>query len=671
MIQQYSPPVAVHFIWNTADRAIVDPILDKIRESFARDIDRPFSRGLNIPLFFYSSLAHDIPPVNAPRSIGEKNVVFVFCSKHTCGYPKWATYIDNLPTSGNISYVPLAIDKLGKGHASSGTLEKLNFIRMYEFSELLMNQYLLLNMAHEIYKHGLLEIGESEYGKSYSIKLFLSHAKSGSTGKNIAIKIKNVIENTNMVTFFDSADISSGFKFNEEIEKHIDESTLVAIETDLYASRYWCQREVLYAKEKNCPVVVVDCLEKYEDRMFPATSNVPCVHINPEKDLEEADVLRVVIVAVLETLRFKHVEIALAKYMELSWIDKSAEISARPPEIHQIIELKNSGKDKICYPEPPVYAEEAEWVKSLDITAYTPLWKPEDENIFLGKKVGLSISEINTKSFSEHHIHDDQLKRLSQDFARHLLARSATIFYGGDLRKDGFTEFILDEAIALKNRMNSDDIHVHNYLAWPLYVSGIEVVEWRARFKEVMTTVECRIPCDISDSVDKEVFLTPDCIENQYIWSRCLTEMRELSINESTARVCAGGKLSGYKGKMPGVLEEIVLAIKHEKPLFLLGGFGGVVGAVCKSISTSKIDISLTYEWQKEHNEGYSDLQQFAAEKGNATDYNEVCKLLTEHDVEVLAARVGLDHNEYVRLMESPFVEECLYIIIKGLNTIS
>lgn len=40
-------------------------------------------------------------------------------------------------------------------------------------------------------------------------------------------------------------------------------------------------------------------------------------------------------------------------------------------------------------------------------------------------------------------------------------------------------------------------------------------------------------------------------------------------------RICLGGKLDGYEGSMPGIIEEARLAIKLKKPLFLLGGYGG------------------------------------------------------------------------------------------------
>ena len=67
---------------------------------------------------------------------------------------------------------------------------------------------------------------------------------------------------------------------------------------------------------------------------------------------------------------------------------------------------------------------------------------------------------------------------------------------------------------------------------------------------------------------NEELFLEPNCPENKYIWSRCLTEMREESIHFSAIRVFAGGKFENYLGKMPGVLEEFLIAYKEEKVIF-------------------------------------------------------------------------------------------------------
>lgn len=50
--------------------------------------------------------------------------------------------------------------------------------------------------------------------------------------------------------------------------------------------------------------------------------------------------------------------------------------------------------------------------------------------------------------------------------------------------------------------------------------------------------------------------------------------MRRESIYSTHARICVGGQLFGYNGKMPGVLEEILIAIDYNQTIYLLGDLG-------------------------------------------------------------------------------------------------
>jgi hypothetical protein len=43
----------------------------------------------------------------------------------------------------------------------------------------------------------------------------------------------------------------------------------------------------------------------------------------------------------------------------------------------------------------------------------------------------------------------------------------------------------------------------------------------------------------------------------------------------SDARIVLGGRVAGFKGKMPGVGEEALIALGMGRPLYVLGGFGG------------------------------------------------------------------------------------------------
>lgn len=670
MTTQYAPPLAVNFVWNFADSEVVSSIIEVVRKSFARDKDKPFSRGLNIPLFYYSAQNSNEIPQNSPCAIAKKNIIFVFTSKNTTGRDSWKKYIEELPDSNNISIIPIALDRNGLRH--EGSLTGRNCVRVYDWPADNKDLHAVVSLGHEIYRYGCLSVDPADTGKSYSITIFLSHAKAGDTGRLHAEEIKKFIDDTNMNRFFDSTEISPGFLFDQEIEKNIQRSTLVAIESDAYSSRYWCQREILCAKQHNRPIIVVNSLSDYEDRIFPAASNVPCVHVSSDSPINQRDILRILSAAILETVRHSHSMQCLEFYKEIGWIGSDCDLSARPPEIRQALKvIKSCDQKKICYPEPPIYSDEADWHEHVGIEAFTPLWNASEKDCFTQQRIGISISEVHGDGFSSNHLHPDLLIRLAQDLARHLLARSATLIYGGDLRPDGFTEFILDEAAILKERIRGDLQIIENHLAWPLYVSAPEIISWRARYCQIMRTVEYDIPTDVAASVSREVFLPPNTPKNSYIWSRCLTEMREKSIASSTVRICVGGKLSGYKGKMPGVLEEIVLSLDSQKSTFLLGAFGGVVGNVCGILLNKDVPEALTEEWQLSHNAGYSDVQAIAKTHGHECNYHTVIDTIQQQNMSDMASRCGLSEDEYVRVMSSPFVDECLHLILKGIKNLT
>lgn len=667
MAKKFTPPLAINFVWHPSDSEEVMPILDVIRMSLARDKNKPFSRGLNIPLFYFSTQNSGVPPSDFPEASAKNNIIFVFTSTNTVGREAWQTYIENLPHSASVHIVPISIDANGNTHG--GSLAGLHCIQTNHWPTENRDLQAVVAVAHEIYRYGCKPIPFAEKGVRASITIFLSHSKSGDTGRQHSEQIKQFIDNTNMNRFFDANEISPGYHFRHEIEKHIKDSTLLAIESDAYSSRYWCQQEVLLAKQYDRPIVVVDCLHDYEDRIFPAASNVPCVHVSSSVPISTRDILRILSTAIIETIRYSYSMQCLEAYRSAGWIDGDCELIARPPEIRQVLTYKKSGVKKVCYSEPPIYSIEADWHEELGVQAFTPLWNPLEKDILSDNRVGVSISEVPSVEYSDHHVHADHLIRLAQDISRHLLARSATVIYGGDLRPGGFTEFILDEARILKDRLGEAAMpHVENHLAWPLYVSDADLTAWRARYHQVMKTINCDMPDDVADGLDKKTFLPANTCENSYVWSRCLTEMRKKSISLSTARICAGGKLTGYKGKMPGVLEEVMLAINEQKPIFLLGGFGGVIEEVNKLILTHDVPETLTEGWQVSHNAGYSDLQKLARSKGHGSDYEAITESVKQLSVSLLATRCCLEESEYKRLMISPFVDECVYLVLKGLK---
>lgn len=663
------PPIAVHIVWHMDDAGAAKPIIDELSVRLSRDVEKPFSRNLNLPIFLYTNLPGQELTIKEPIRQASQDIVLFFSSVNTCGEQCWRDYATSIAGLA----MPMVIFALDiQGLKLPKELASINAIRGFAWASENKVQNALLTISHEIYRHGLVELSPTDQGRDSSINVFLSHAKNDEKGRAYAEAVKKFIDGTNLNRFFDADEISPGFRFDAEIVGSIAQSTLISFVGDNYSSRYWCQREVLCAKEHARPMISVNCAQDCEDRVFPSNSNVPCLQVPFNTPPSEASVLKILSHAMIETIRFEHSMASLNYYQAMGWIPQDCALIARPPELRQFLKLKRElANPRVCYPEPPIFAEEADWHQQLGVETFTPLWSPTDRTVFESINVGISISEPNDAAIIGKNLPRDQLTRLAQDVARHILARSGQLHYGGGLRPSGFTEFILDEAVALSNRQISDTIFVHNHLAWPLYQDGEELKRWIANYGDILRTECVPIPEDVIGSVDVSQFLSPKDTESQYVWSRCLTEMRMALTKELDAQVCVGGRLSGYKGKLPGVLEEIILAIKNNLPTYVLGAFGGVASEFANFLSTQNFPDAFTEAWQVDVNQGYGELQRRAGDAGHAADYEEIASILEKIDIPSLAALSGLSCDEYTRLLNTPFIDECVHLIIKGLSAIA
>src|SRR5262249_29961663 len=147
----------------------------------------------------------------------------------------------------------------------------------------------------------------------------------------------------------------------EAIDEGIEDSSIIlSFVTDSYSSRPWCRREILTAKQKNIPILVIDALSTGEPRNFPYLGNVPTVHWSGKDPKVETQ--RIVSRARREALRFRH-NLALLKTQR-----KGGEmILASPPEA-VMLAWQRAEPDRVVtylYPDPPLTAPEMEVLKNL------------------------------------------------------------------------------------------------------------------------------------------------------------------------------------------------------------------------------------------------------------------------------------------------------------------
>jgi hypothetical protein len=353
-------------------------------------------------------------------------------------------------------------------------------------------------------------------------------------------------------------------------------------------------------------------------------------------------------------------------------------ILTRPPELIDISNvLSNSGitisskVSKIIYPDPPVYGIEHKCLEPLGIQTVTPLTL--DTKSLNGVLIGISISDPESEELLSIGHSNKHLISLSQTIARNLLFRDATMVYGGDLRPNGFTEYLCEEAKIVQDRLQNVTPLLQNYSSWPIYTSVDEpTLDWNAKNHKVMIIIPVKPPEKVTQNHDINVFLRPDNVTNCFAWSISLSKMRGEMIKACNYRISAGGRVFGYKGKYPGVLEEIIISIRENKPLYLLGGYGGITSRVCEILLSDANPETLTMTWQLHHNDGYKelvDLFEQDTEEGSI-NYESIVNEIRQCGIAGVSKNNGLTLDENRILFTSEFSDEVVLLILQGIKKV-
>jgi hypothetical protein len=202
-------------------------------------------------------------------------------------------------------------------------------------------------------------------------------------------------------------------------------------------------------------------------------------------------------------------------------------------------------------------------------------------NAFLeGRRIAISISD--TPDMSVRGLGKEHLEDAMTEIARHLLAWSAQLAYGGDLRPGGFTELLFELVNRYRRNEHVERIVVRNFLAWPVHASipSSKVEDWRAALDGVAELVLLALDGKpMNDNRGREP-LEPTPSE----WRNGLTAMRKRMASETDARVVLGGRTTGFRGRLPGIAEEALIQVENKAPLYVLGGFGGCGLAIARAM---------------------------------------------------------------------------------------
>jgi hypothetical protein len=127
--------------------------------------------------------------------------------------------------------------------------------------------------------------------------------------------------------------------------------------------------------------------------------------------------------------------------------------------------------------------------------------------------------------------------------------------------------------------------------------------------------------------------------------------------------------VTGFKGKYPGLLEEALLAMRSDKPLYLVGGFGGCTRAIVDALKGATPE-AFTEAFQMQEPLYKAIVERYrtdvADKKTTPIDYAGELQFLRTRGVAGLNNGLSADENE--TLFTSKNLPEIVHLILKGLT---
>ncbi|MFK3980061.1 hypothetical protein ACI2K4_06720 [Micromonospora sp. NPDC050397] len=205
------------------------------------------------------------------------------------------------------------------------------------------------------------------------LTVFISHTnqpgqREQSTVRELISLVRSTIGGTRLDDFFSTSDLQVGTDWGDALRANAASSALLALRTDRYASRAWCQREMLIAKCAGMPIVILDALNEGEERGSFLMDHVPRVPVRRQHgQWLEPDIRRGVNLLVDEclkrTLWLRQRDLTdTASELDVAWwaphAPEPATFAAWLTEVRGKDPSALAGPVRILHPDPPLGPDE-------------------------------------------------------------------------------------------------------------------------------------------------------------------------------------------------------------------------------------------------------------------------------------------------------------------------
>ena len=294
------------------------------------------------------------------------------------GTGPWHDYLSEIATAhatrpDQVAVFPVATDSsAARGTVLGRLLEPFHGIGR---GRALIDEQLADTWCRDLAQGVTQHFGRGQFGGD-RLTVFISHtSKVDATGRGgdegIVDRVREIVTSSRLGRFFSTNDLQPGRNWSDELARHAASSALLAVRTSTYASRPWCQLEMLAAKQAGMPIVVLDALEHPEERGSFLMDHVPRVPVRRDGDhWRDKDILAGLNLLVDECLkrtlwqRQGELEAAPATW----WAPHAPEpvtLVAWLEEQQREGRLPADGPIRIVHPDPPVSAVELGELKRI------------------------------------------------------------------------------------------------------------------------------------------------------------------------------------------------------------------------------------------------------------------------------------------------------------------
>lgn len=202
-----------------------------------------------------------------------------------------------------------------------------------------------------------------------------------------------------------------------------------------------------------------------------------------------------------------------------------------------------------------------------------------------GCSIGVSISE--TEEIEDLGYKKDEINRCTVRLCEALLGAGASLVFGHDWRPGGVMEAITDLAIR-HSRINSRETAaisapITNLVAAP-------DTPFLAK-PDLMTGGANRYAPLLRGVIDARQVVSPGSQDRL----ASLSIMRRELASLCNIRICIGGRLRNFAGRMPGIIEEALYTSRHRRPTFSSAVFGGASGILAASLYDNALKLEESF----------------------------------------------------------------------------